>query len=225
MTIKGHIMVHSEMDNFSDRLRKQREKLGIRKHELAASIGVSLTTIQQYESGQMPRGEFAVRLAKELNCSLDWLLAGRNHEQRNLKSTEQSLVQVPIVEASVDPNDNGLRLSNKVEGYFAFYGDFLHAKGNPLTMVLLRIMGDSMLPHIVNNDMVLIDQAQTKLMPGQMYAIGVEHMVYIKRVDVVPGKLLFSSVNPNYDTIELDIKNQNTVCILGRVLWLGRDLS
>ncbi len=217
-------MAHSEMQNFSDRLRKQREKLGIRKHELAKNVGVSLTTIQQYESGQMPRGEFAVRLAHELNCSLDWLLAGRKADI-NHEINQQDLVHLPVVEAIFEPASDGFALRSCARGHYVFYADFLHAKGDPSKMVLLRVMGDSMQPRILNNDMVLIDQGQTKLMPSQMYAINIEGMVYIKLVDAVPSKLLLSSVNPAYTPIELDIKMQSSINIIGRVIWLGRDLS
>ena len=39
---------------FAGRLRRRRQEQGLRKQELAARIGVSLTTIQQYENGQLP---------------------------------------------------------------------------------------------------------------------------------------------------------------------------
>ena len=55
---------------FAERLRRRRLGLGLRKQDLAAQVGVSLTTIQQYENGQLPKGEFAVRLGAALRCSL-----------------------------------------------------------------------------------------------------------------------------------------------------------
>ena len=62
---------------FGTRMRQRREMLGLHKQVLAEAVGLSLTTIQQYENGQMPKGSHAVRLAEALDCSLDWLLAGR----------------------------------------------------------------------------------------------------------------------------------------------------
>ncbi len=217
-------MTHNDIDNFSIRLRKQREKLGIRKHDLAESVGVSLTTIQQYESGQMPRGEFAVRLANVLDCSLDWLLAGRSSEQFCNEKVLQGTINIPIIHANSCLERDALDLSYTAQDYYIFYSDFLHARGNPANMVLFRVSGDSMSPNILNNDMVLIDQGQTKPMPGQMYAVSIQDMIYIKLVDAMPNKLLLSSLNEKYTTIELDITKQNTISILGRVIWLGRDL-
>lgn len=62
---------------FADRLRSRRENLGITQENLALRIGVSKTTIQNYESGQLPKGEYAIALADVLSCTLDWLLGGR----------------------------------------------------------------------------------------------------------------------------------------------------
>ncbi len=61
-------------------------------------------------------------------------------------------------------------------------------------------------------------------MPGQMYAIGIENMVYVKLVNTIPGKLLLSSINTAYATIEVDINKQNSLNIIGRVIWLSRNV-
>lgn len=85
---------------FTQRLRRRRMELGLSKQELAAQVGVSQTTIQQYESRQLPKGEYAVRLAEALRCSLDWLLAGRGDAGGDVLDTaEARLVMVPMVEA------------------------------------------------------------------------------------------------------------------------------
>ena len=55
---------------FGARMRQRRENLGLHKQVLADTVGLSLTTIQQYENGQMPKGSHAVRLADALECSL-----------------------------------------------------------------------------------------------------------------------------------------------------------
>lgn len=69
-------------------------------------------------------------------------------------------------------------------------------------MVLLRVSGDSMQPRIMHNDVVLIDQSQNVPVPGRIYAVGVEDMVYLKIVNAVPGRLILSSSNALYAPIE-----------------------
>ena len=85
---------------FAERLRRRRLGLGLRKQDLAAQVGVSLTTIQQYENGQLPKGEFAVRLGAALRCSLDWLLAGQGNVEGALQDQWAGLVMVPAGLAS-----------------------------------------------------------------------------------------------------------------------------
>ena len=90
---------------FAERLRRRRLGLGLRKQDLAAQVGVSLTTIQQYENGQLPKGEFAVRLGAALRCSLDWLLAGQGNVEGALQDQWAGLVMVPAGLASFETSN------------------------------------------------------------------------------------------------------------------------
>ena len=212
--------------SFAKRLKSRRESLNIRKQELATRIGVSLTTIQQYENGQMPKGEFAVRLAEELSCSLDWLLAGKASSSAP-EDADDRLVLVPMVEARLSAGGGSFETSAEYVRHYAFRYDFLKRKGTPSKMVLLRVSGDSMQPDILNSDVVLIDQSQNEPKPGHMYAIGVEDMVYLKTVDAVPGKIILSSTNTEYTPIEIATNDHtdSLVRIIGRAIWVGRELG
>ncbi len=223
--VQGYPMTKHET-NFGDRLRQRRESLGIRKQDLATSIGVSLTTIQQYENGQMPKGEFAVRLGQALSCSLDWLLAGKATTQDHDENPANNLVLVPMVEARLSAGGGSFETGMEHVRHYAFRFDFLRRKGTPASMVLLRVAGDSMQPYILHNDVVLVDQSQITPKPGHVYAVGVEDMVYLKTVDAMPGKIILSSINPDYSPIEVESceHTEHLVRIIGRAVWLGREL-
>jgi phage repressor protein C with HTH and peptisase S24 domain len=62
--------------SLGDRVKRAREALGLSQQALASKVGVSLTTIQNYEGGKFPKGEHAVSLARSLGCTIDWLLTG-----------------------------------------------------------------------------------------------------------------------------------------------------
>lgn len=86
--------------DFAIRLRSLREEKGFTQQEMARKVGVSMTTIQNYEGGQLPKGEHAVSLAVALECSLDWLMLGiaptgitENEELRNLRQENDLLRQ------------------------------------------------------------------------------------------------------------------------------------
>lgn len=63
-------------DMFINRLKNRREELKLSQEELGKKIGVSTTSIQNWESGAWPKGNFAIELSNALGCSLDWLLKG-----------------------------------------------------------------------------------------------------------------------------------------------------
>lgn len=212
---------------FGARMRQRRENLGLHKQVLAEAVGLSLTTIQQYENGQLPKGSHAVRLADALDCSLDWLLAGRGDCGGIAETAEARLVMVPMAEARLAAGTGSFETGGGVLRHYAFRWDFLRRKGNPAQMVLLRASGDSMQPRIVNNDVVLIDQSQRDPVPGRIYAVGVEGMVYLKVLDAMPGKLILTSVNPDFAPIEADSSAQlaGMVRIIGRAVWVGRELD
>ena len=117
-----------------------------------------------------------------------------------------------------------MEVSADTEGGYAFRGDFLRRKGNPRRMVLMRVSGDSMVPEIFDNDLVLLDRGQTEISPGRLYAVGFEDAIYIKRIDKLPGKILHS-VNPAYPPLSLDLRGDcaDQFRVIGRVLWSGRE--
>lgn len=62
--------------SLGERVRSARKRNNFSQSQLARKVGVSVTTIQNYESSKFPKGEHAVALSLALNCSLDWLLTG-----------------------------------------------------------------------------------------------------------------------------------------------------
>ena len=64
-------------ETFADRVLSCRNALGLSQLQLAKKIGASHGSIQNYENGSFPKGEFAIKLATVFECSIDWLLTGK----------------------------------------------------------------------------------------------------------------------------------------------------
>lgn len=135
------------------------------------------------------------------------------------------LIMIPMVEARLSAGTGSLETSGEIERTYAFRSDFLHRKGNPDDMVLMRVGGDSMQPEIMDKDIVLLDQGKRDLRPGPIFAVGFEDAIYLKRVDKLPGKIILKSANPAYAPVELDIREQNgeSFHVIGQVIWCGRE--
>ena len=215
--------------------------------EFADRVGINVNTLRGYEKGRaLPGYEVLESLCSKLNVSPNWILTGQgnvlqeapfsglNETPRPLPQPELAepmpsgdvdLIMIPMVEARLSAGHGSLEVGGDSERSYAFRSDFLHRKGNPREMVLMRVSGDSMVPEIFDNDLVLLDRGQTEISPGRLYAVGFEDAIYIKRIDKLPGKIVLHSVNPAYPPVSLDLRGDcaDQFRVIGRVLWSGRE--
>jgi phage repressor protein C with HTH and peptisase S24 domain len=130
---------------------------------------------------------------------------------------------VPKVSARLCAGAGSFDTSAMVTETMVFSKSWLKIKGNPKEMVLMDILGDSMEPELKGGDTVLIDQSQTRMHAGAIYALGVEDSLLVKRIERYPNKIALVSTNPNYTPIFLQGDEIETLRILGRILWVCRE--
>lgn len=203
--------------------------------ELARALGIKPPSVAAAKKRQQIPGGWVKKIAESCDVSADWLLFGTTGERAGAHPTsdpvrmctaDTELIMVPMVDARLAAGTGSFEAGNSIEGHYAFRTEFLSRRGNPAKMVLMRVTGDSMEPKIEDGDVVLIDRSQRQPRPGQVFAVGIEDLVYIKAVDTLPGKLILKSANPAYPPIEVDARGdlENGMRIIGRVIWVGREL-
>ena len=71
--------------NFADRLREEIEYSGMVQKEVAFKAGIKKRALDMYLGSRqsMPPADVAVKLAKVLNVSVEYLVTGENAETRN----------------------------------------------------------------------------------------------------------------------------------------------
>lgn len=226
--------------NTAERIRFIRGELT--QQEFAEKLGVHKNSIGSYERNTTkPDIELLQAICTVFRVEPRWLLFGdgpirvedakkepielvqKNNEI--LKNTDDEIIMIPMVEAVLSAGGGSLETGATIGRGYAFRRDFIQRKGNPNNMVLMRVAGDSMEPEILSGDVVLIDQGKTRIVPGHMFAVGFEEAIYLKRIDIMPGKAILKSVNPAYPPMELDIRGQlsDQFRVIGRVLWSGRE--
>ena len=203
--------------------------------EFAKILGIQQPNVTAARRrGQIPPS-WIITIAQRYCCSADWIISGEGSlEQGALcaasspiasQALDQELVMIPRVKARLSAGNGSLETSGEVVGRYAFRGDYIRTKGNPKAMVLMDVSGDSMAPEIKDGDMVLIDQNQTDVIAGSIFAIGIDDDVVVKYVERIPGKLVLRSKNPEFSPIEVDLRGDlgDSVRIIGRVLWWCRE--
>jgi transcriptional regulator with XRE-family HTH domain len=61
--------------------------------ELASAIGISYNTLQSWiTKDRLPDAEQALKIAKELNTTIEYLVTGKNENQKGLKQNLQDII-------------------------------------------------------------------------------------------------------------------------------------
>ncbi|MBG0775317.1 MAG: LexA family transcriptional regulator [Desulfovibrionaceae bacterium] len=164
-----------------------------------------------------PAGQYAGPLSRDA----DERSAGPCGEQ-----FDDLFAAIPKVRARLCAGGGSFEVRDNVEGYYAFHRSWLQRRGGisgPEHMVLMDVMGNSMEPEIHEGDTVLIDQDSRDVIAGSIYAVGVEDTVMVKRVEKRPGALALLSDNRDYSPIVLRGDELDTVRVVGKVIWIGRE--
>ncbi len=91
------------MHIISDRLREIRRKLGITQGELASLVGVSETTVWNWENGRRePRSSEINKLANVLGVSVSYLMGEIDMDHENVKKNSfQPVIEIPILDPAL----------------------------------------------------------------------------------------------------------------------------
>ena len=84
------------MPTFADRLKEEIEYLGLTRKELADRAEIKKRALDMYLGTQesMPPADVAVRIAKTLNVSVEYLVTGENSKpQKTCKNRDNSSVE------------------------------------------------------------------------------------------------------------------------------------
>ena len=209
------------------------------RKNFAERVGIVENTLRNYETGaSLPNSDVVAEICAKKNVSPGWLLTGTGPmfttehvvktpagQPQAIEASDHQIIMVPLVEARLSAGHGSLETDGISERKYAFRSDFLRRKGSVKDMVLMRVDGDSMEPEVRNGDVVLVDQSQQAPRAGSVYAVGVEDVVYLKKLNAEPGKIILSSFNPDYGPFEIDTRGDlaTNVRIIGRVVWSCRE--
>ncbi|MDL2266805.1 helix-turn-helix domain-containing protein [Desulfovibrio sp. OttesenSCG-928-G15] len=228
-----------DQKSFQARLERIYKATGVSADSaLARILGIKAPSVAAARKREQIPSGWIEKIAESYDVSADWLFFGGDEakgEQQNkgrqesklesISTSSAEIVLIPMVEAQLSAGHGSFEVDGDSERKYAFRYDFLKRKGDMTKMVLMRVAGDSMSPSIEDGDVVLIDQGQDKPIPGKIYAVGVEDMVYLKVIDALPGKLILKSINDLYQPLEVDTRDQleSQVRIIGRAIWSSRE--
>lgn len=174
------------MDNFSDRLREERERLKLSQTAFADIAGASKPSQVRYENGERRPDSLYLAALAQAGVDITYVLTGyrvpaiikeiKNTLGPSLAKADDLATQfldhrpisasdyasIPLHEAWLSAGPGVENADSNIVDHLAFRRDWLKRIGITASQsCLARVMGDSMFPTLSPGDMVLLDTSKT----------------------------------------------------------------
>lgn len=203
------------------------EKLLRKLNDLAMNMGSKADLMRAATSAEKERPKFYKALSKEniprADAFIEWLEnIGCQIIFPGEEVEEFSFVQKVAAKAG---GGSSLVTSSAPRGMYAFRKDFLRTVGiQAENAVMMDVIGPSMEPLIMDGDTILVNEKDTELRDGSIFAVGYEDELLVKRLHKIPGGWALHSENPSYKDVEIKGEEVASLRVYGRVRWFGRVL-
>ncbi len=215
----------------TDRLRERMEAAGLSQSALARKIGVSQATIAKLAAGTSSGSKHLHKIARELGTSAEYLTGETDDPTAGalpVPSPESLAEQLDLVEvAEIDlrfgmgATDLEVPVTKQVRH---FSRDWLrqYTGAKPEDVYFAQGAGDSMMPTIMDSDLLLIDTSQqTMVLADKIWAVAYCGSGMIKRLRQVPDGVKILSDN---QAVPPEVAYDGELHILGRVVGIVRKM-
>jgi phage repressor protein C with HTH and peptisase S24 domain len=219
------------------RLREARAHLDLSQKDMAAAVGVSFRSWQDYEAGKtVPNGREYAKLCA-LGFRAAWLLGADPpvfDDRRDLAgdvvsratALDGEVIALPRFDVGAAAGSGISVLGETVSEWIYFRREWLRRElgVNPSRLAIITARGESMSPTIRDGDLLIVDTSEKRWTRDGIYVIGVEDDLWVKRVDRrADGALVLSSDNSEHrHGVETIAKaHVSTIRFVGRVVWSG----
>lgn len=203
----------------SKRIRELVDKSGLSVRELARRIGVSNVSIGKWLHGQnVPSGRALDSFCSYFDVSPSFVLFGEGGGNQGTSAFAADTISIPLYDVSascgsgaiVDSPESIIRSIRVSKEFLRRYAP----AANPNSLNIISITGDSMSPTIEDGDSVIVDTSDKIVRRDGLYAVQMNGMLFVKRIQILPTGLRIISDNPHYPPIE--VSGQDTFVVIGR---------
>ena len=189
----------------------------------ANRVGVGHPVLSKYVRGGgiSPRLDIVAQIAAGAGVSIDWLVWGKGEGKGPGDVFRIPRFDVTLAAGAGSWNDGRRRLED-----MPFTGDFVRSQlGRQSTtgLSVLEARGDSMAPTILDRALIIIDEADTRLI-DDVFAFVLAGDARIKRFRRTITGLSILSDNLNYSAETLEGSAMDQLQVIGRALWVGQPI-
>lgn len=203
-------------DDFFNRVAKATEITT--QKQLADILGVGPAAITLAKTRGVPKS-WSFKIASVFGLNPAWIQTGKGSVYQ---TGREETFFVPRVSARACAGSGSLEVQDNIIDEVPFSSDWVSRMGSPANMVVMEVVGDSMSPELEEGDTILVDQSQKRLNSRNLYVVGLEDSLQVKRVQAAPGLAILLSANRNYPPVTLQGDEVDSLRVIGRVLWSSR---
>lgn len=180
----------------TERLKKIRESLNMNMREFSNFLGVKYTTYVGYENGSRePGSDFLTMVAIKCNTTTDYIL-GLQNKERTSHDYEVPDGFEPLPKMNRVPLLGSIACGTPITAE-ENVEEYINAPADISCAFVLRCKGDSMVPRVMDGDLVYIRQ-QPDVEDGQIAAVVIDGEATLKHVYHIPNGVQLVSDNPAY---------------------------
>ncbi len=210
------------MSTIGERLKILRKSYGYTQEELAKKIGVTKTTISQWEKGKTePKNANLILLIETFDTTYEWFRLGRS-VQHNTVEIKDSLTGIPFYNEVFASAGNGCE--NSYECFTYINIKELPPLSNPKSLICIRATGDSMMPFIQDGALLILDTDKKPITDGKIYVFSQDDSLRVKQFCYSKNGINIRSYNDEYRTEFYTHQEINKLNMIGRVVWYSSSL-
>ena len=99
------------MESIGKRIKERRKNLGLKQSDISEKTSLSQSSVSDIEKGKyIPNGAILLEISNLLNCSVDWLLTGKENSSLNYQNFENIILSLQeIIKETYDLNSRDKR--------------------------------------------------------------------------------------------------------------------
>lgn len=159
--------------------------------ELARYLGVSRQAVMGWKNGSMPSADKMAKIAEYYDVSIETLTGNAEPKNRD--------IHIPVI--------GNIRAGFPVESYESPEG-YVNASSdliNTDNLYALRVMGDSMMPIVMEGDIIICDKAST-IVNNKICVITVDGESTLKKIKKDSSGITLIPMNPLYPELHYSPK-------------------
>lgn len=225
------------MTTLGQRLKQAREAAGVSQGKLAEAVGMRQPSIQAIEKGEVRGTKHLLAIARALSVDPDWLETGRanpapaaRHAPAAASIIEiegDAYARLPLYDIRAQAGRGSLAYDGEPIGWRVFDLNWIKTVSRaPIEQLkVVEVAGDSMEPTLYKGDHVLVDLGNRAIAQHGLFVLRLDESLMVKRVQKLfaTGTVRIISDNPKYDAEE--ISEDGRLDVIGRVVWIGRNVG